>query len=198
MKRSLNPCRRYRRNLCLLAGGLLSGEEKVGIENHLAECADCRGYYDEIETVTAPLAGWERHFAHVEPTPETQSRWAKTIQAAAEVNRHEEPVRELTFAATVGNAVRLSFRELVWPCRHIWAGLTAVWIIILVANLSMQDHSPATPAKAAPVPEIIMTWQQQERLLAELIGPNEMSAATPPKPFSPQPSSQRRFEFLTA
>jgi hypothetical protein len=196
MKWSLNPCRRYRRSLCLLAGGVLSGEEKIGVENHLADCADCRGYYDEIKAVTAPLAGWGRHFAHVEPTPETQSRWAKTIQAAADVNRHEEPVRELTFAATVGNAVRLSFQELVWPCRHIWAGLATVWILILVADISMQDHSPTTLAKGSQVPEIFMTWQQQERLVAELIDPNEVRAAEPPKSFPPQPRSEQCFGLV--
>lgn len=88
--------------------------------------------------------------------------------------------------------------ELIWPCRRIWAGLTAVWILILVANLSMQDHSQLATAKSLPAPEIMMTWRQQERLLAELVGPDEMRAAPPPKPFLSRPSSERRLEILMA
>ncbi len=90
------------------------------------------------------------------------------------------------------------WRELIWPSRHIWAGLAAVWILILVANVSMQDHSQLATAKSLPAPEIIMTWRQQERLLAELVGPDEMRAAPPPKPFLPRPSSERRLEILMA
>ena len=90
----------------------------------------------------------------------------------------------------------LLWRELVWPCRRIWSGLTAVWILILVTNVSMQDHSQLATAKSLPAPEIIMTWRQQERLLAELVGPDEMRAAPPPKAFLPRPSSERRLEIL--
>ena len=44
---------------------------------------------------------------------------------------------------------------------------------------------------AAASPETIMAWRQQERLLAELIGPNETRAAEPPKPFLPQAPKRR-------
>jgi hypothetical protein len=43
-----------------------------------------------------------------------------------------------------------------------------------------------------------MTFPQQEKLLAELMGPNEPRVAVPLKPFSPPPSSERRFETLKA
>jgi hypothetical protein len=45
-----------------------------------------------------------------------------------------------------------------------------------------------------PSPEMILTFRQQEKLLAELIGPNEPQAAAPPKPFLPQPRSEGRIE----
>ncbi len=92
----------------------------------------------------------------------------------------------------------LIWRELIWPSRRIWAGLAAVWILILAANVSMRDHSQYVAEKSSPTPEIIMTWRQQERLLAELIGPNEVRVAQPPKPFLPRPRSERRFETLAA
>jgi len=88
------------------------------------------------------------------------------------------------------------WHELVWPCRRIWAGLAVTWVVILAVNFSIQDKSEIITEKS-PTPEMIMAWRQQERLLVELIGPNETHAAAPPKPFSPRPSSERRFEIST-
>jgi hypothetical protein len=87
------------------------------------------------------------------------------------------------------------WQELVWPCRRIWAGLAAVWLGILIVNFSQRDHSPGMAMKS-PSPTMILTFQQQERLLAELIGPDELRAAEPPKTFLPRPSSERRLETL--
>jgi hypothetical protein len=95
----------------------------------------------------------------------------------------------------LGGAKQL-WLELVWPCRRIWAGLAAVWIGILIANFSQRDQSPAMVMKSAPSPEMILSFRQQERLLSELIGPNEPSVAEPPKIVLPQPRSQRRIEVL--
>jgi hypothetical protein len=188
MKWFLNPCRRHRQSLCLLASGLLSNQDRVGIENHLAGCADCRSYYDEIKAVTAPLAGWEKHFAHIEPDAAVHLRPAKAV---APVGR---PESIHPFAPKI--ILRECWQQLIWPSRHIWTGLATVWILLLVANLSMQDHSPTALAKASPAPEIIMTWRQQERLLTELIGPGETTTGRPATPFLPQPRSEGRLEIL--
>lgn len=189
MKWLWNPCRRHRESLCLLASGLLSAPERNGIENHLAGCADCRSYFNQIKAMTVPLTDWEKHFAHIETGPAVQARLAKAITS---VGRPES-----IHPFTPKRVLLECWQQLIWPSRHIWAGLAAVWILILVANLSMQDHSQLATAKSLPAPEIIMTWRQQERLLAELVGPDEMRAAPPPKPFLPRPSSERRFENLT-
>jgi hypothetical protein len=91
------------------------------------------------------------------------------------------------------------WRELVWPCRRIWSGLAAVWVLIFVFNFSQRDKSEMMAGKTPlPSPDMILVFRQQERLLAELIGPNEMRIAEPPKTFLPRPSSERRFETLTA
>jgi hypothetical protein len=95
-------------------------------------------------------------------------------------------------------ALQTLWRELIFPCRRIWAGLAAVWILIFIVNFSQRDGSQTMMAKSAPSPEMILTFRQQEMLLAELIGQNEPQAAEPPKTFSPRPSSERRFEILTA
>jgi hypothetical protein len=87
------------------------------------------------------------------------------------------------------------WRELILPSRRIWTGLAAVWVIILAANFSMRDHAPITMAKS-PSPEMISTFQQQEQLLSELIGPDETSIAEPQKTFVPRPASERFPEIL--
>jgi hypothetical protein len=85
--------------------------------------------------------------------------------------------------------------ELVWPCRRIWAGLAAVWILIFVFNFSQRDPAEMLARKSSPPsPEMILVFRQQEKLLAELIGPNEPRVAEKPKVFLPRPSSERSFE----
>lgn len=96
----------------------------------------------------------------------------------------------------LGGAKNL-WRELVWPCRRTWAGLAAVWILILAVNFSMRDHSQPGFAKASPSPQLILALRQQEQLLNELIGPNQASIAEPQKTYSPRPDSLRTFEILT-
>ena len=89
------------------------------------------------------------------------------------------------------------WRELIWPCRRIWAGLAAIWILIFVFNLSQRDPSELMAKKLPPPsPEMILAFRQQQRLLAELIGPNETRAAEPAKPFLPQPRSEGRIEIF--
>lgn len=86
--------------------------------------------------------------------------------------------------------------ELIFPSRRIWAGLAIVWAFIFAVNVSQRDHSQMTLAKSSPSPEMILSFRQQEKLLAELIGQTESQVAEPPKTFLPRPSSQRRFEIL--
>lgn len=88
------------------------------------------------------------------------------------------------------------WRELIWPCHRIWAVLAAVWVLLLVANVSMRDSSQIIVAETSPTPEMILSFRQQEKILAELIGPNETHVPRPPKPSLPRPSSERRFGTL--
>ena len=75
--------------------------------------------------------------------------------------------------------VRLLWQELIFPSRRIWAGLAATWILIFVFNFSQRDPAELMARKSPPpAPEMILTFRQQERLLAELIGPNEVQAVS--------------------
>src|SRR5262245_21936862 len=90
MKR--NGCERFRESLGLLASSALPDAEGAAVEAHLAACPDCRQYFEELRSLTVPLANWERSFAQIEPTPALQQRWRNAVVSAGE----SEPVRRLT------------------------------------------------------------------------------------------------------
>jgi hypothetical protein len=158
------------------------------MENHFVECANCRKYYAGIKPIAKSLADWEINFASFEPAPDVKIRWVDAIRAA-----HKSSSAR-TFSP--GSIVWNIWHELFWPSRHIWAGLAAVWVLILAANVSMCANSQTVVAQYSPTPEMISSFRQQEKILAELIGSNEPRAARPPKVFPPQPSSERRFEIM--
>jgi hypothetical protein len=90
------------------------------------------------------------------------------------------------------------WRELFWPHPKAWAGLAAVWVLILAVNFSVRDKTPMVAEKAAPPsPEVIAELRQQKLLFAELIGSTETRVADRQKFFLPKPRSER-VEILTA
>lgn len=90
----------------------------------------------------------------------------------------------------------LLWRKLIWPSRRVWAGLAAAWVLIVAVNFSMRDRSPASTMAAAPAPQMMLTFREQQKLLNELIGPDKPRATEAATPFVPQPSSERRLEIL--
>ncbi len=112
---------------------------------------------------------------------------------AAVYDRRSSPP-PTTIAAHI---LKTLWHELILPSRRIWTGLAAVWILILAANFSMRDHPQRQMAKSVS-PEMAHSFQQQEQLLTELIGPIDPSVAEPQKSYTPRPSSQRLPEILAA
>jgi hypothetical protein len=95
----------------------------------------------------------------------------------------------------LGGSYRL-WRELIFPCRRTWTALAAIWVLIFVFNVSQRDKSELAGRKLPPPsPEAIMAWRQQERLLAELIGPSGTGDAERRKIFLPKPRTENA-EFL--
>jgi hypothetical protein len=184
MKWFLNPCGRYRQGISLLAGGVLSEPEKDQLARHLAACAGCRKYYEEIQAVTIPLANWEKDLAYLQPDQAAQDRWAKAIQAAGQ----PEPV----YQPTPGVALHGWWQDVFRPYRRVWAGLAAVWVVILAGNFSLRDHSPALATKSAPrSQEIIMALNDRQKIMAELLQDHSIPReAERPRSFSPKPRTE--------
>ena len=86
-----------------------------------------------------------------------------------------------------------AWRDLLLSFRWHLAGLGAAWLLILGFNLAAADHSQ-TVAERPPAGEILLAWQEKERLLAEILGPAQLQPPEPPKTAAPQPRSERRRE----
>jgi hypothetical protein len=122
-----------------------------------------------------------------QPLRQVPAEWRGEILAAA-TSCHSSRVTCLSFLSTLN--AQLS--TLLWPHPRAWAGLAAIWILILVVNFSMRDKTPVSAEKSSsPSPEVIVELRQQQRLLAELIGPRDIRDADRSKSFVPQPRSER-------
>ncbi len=122
--------------------------------------------------------------------------WRAKILAAA---GRESKVESREQVVHWHSAVITRLQALLWPNPQAWAGLTAVWILILAVDFSMRDPSPVMAEKTAPSsPEVIVELKQQQRLLAELMGPRDLSDADRSKSLGPRPRSELDSEILTA
>src|SRR5579872_7172178 len=122
MKLVFDRCACFRESLCLRASEALSQEECASLSSHLAVCVDCQRYQDEIMDVTATLAVRQKSLGSVEPSQDAHARWANDFTQALESDRPAWIVTLFWF-------LRWS-EDMVWPFRWIWAGLTAVWLMI--------------------------------------------------------------------
>jgi len=135
-----------------------------------------------------------------QPLRQIPTGWREEILAAADVNRRqiinrEEVGRGFTSAATRRSSLsslRSQLSAIFWPHPAAWAGLAAVWMVILTVNFSQRDPSSRVAEKfAPPSPEVIVELRQQQRILAELIGSRDAHDADRSKSFVPQPRSER-------
>jgi hypothetical protein len=66
------------------------------------------------------------------------------------------------------------WHELVLPCRHVWAGLAAVWMLILGLHLAAGvDQTSGVTANqvSKPGPELVAAVRERRELMAQLLDP---------------------------
>jgi hypothetical protein len=124
------------------------------------------------------------------------SEWRADILTAAQ-SVVGARLSTLNLRPSLLSTLNTQLSTVLWPHPKAWAGLAAVWILILALNFSTRDHSEIVAKKsAAPTPEVVAELQQQKLLFAQLIGSSDAREAEPPK-FFPRPRTER-IEILTA
>jgi hypothetical protein len=87
--------------------------------------------------------------------------------------------------------LRSVWEELIWPSRHAWAGLAAVWVAVFLLNARLESSVPAVAAaKARTSNEYVQSFHEQRRLLGELLASAQTPPAQPPRP-DHRPRSER-------
>jgi len=121
--------------------------------------------------------------------------------ALKELNHEESKAKRWPFSivALLLHGSKRCWCELIWPCRRTWAGLAAVWVVILAVNFAARDPLPVREAhNATPVSRnMFLALKEQKRLLAELTSPAPLRPVEKPKRTAPQPHSQRREDYLS-
>jgi len=182
MKRFVKPCGRCRESICLLASGALPEEEKAEAQAHLASCAECRKYFDQIKAVTAPLVNWERSFAQIQASPTLQMRWTTAISAEAKGEAHER--------LTIQALLHRCWLELLLPVRWHLAGMGALWMIAAFLNIEPSTQR-ASIAQNKPAPrQLLMALRENRRQISELINPPATESDPLPEVFIPRRRSE--------
>jgi anti-sigma factor RsiW len=182
-----NPCRHQRQNLRLLAAGVLPEREQRETKRHMAGCADCQAHYQQIRNLAASLADYRGSVAGVEPTPAARQRWARALRSAS---RSESAGRDDLKAG-----LARWWGELFHPYRRAWGGIAALWLVMWAVNWERPGSHGASGAGSSAPPVITQTFEEERRMLAELIPPADREPADAPRR-KPSPRSERPTPWL--
>ncbi len=129
-----------------------------------------------------------------QPLRPVPTEWREEILAEAGRGSRVEG-RAQNWVRSPSLVSRLS--TILWPHPVAWAGLAAVWIFIFTVDFSVNDRAPSVAEGYSPPPtEVMVELRQQQRLLAELMGPRETRDADRQKNSLPRPRSELHIEIL--
>ncbi|MBI5384500.1 MAG: zf-HC2 domain-containing protein [Verrucomicrobia bacterium] len=183
MKRFFNLCRRQRERLSLLASGALPDAERATTEAHLAACAECRRYFEEVRAVSRGLQSWRDTAPPVEPRPAWHAEWVRAIQPG------HEPMKPRAETSLPW------WQALFAGRRAALGGLGATWLLILFFRATAPEVAQPASQALLPAPRAVLMalkardpWSEQ-RVPAPESDDESAPAQRPPK--SPPPRSER-------
>jgi hypothetical protein len=87
--------------------------------------------------------------------------------------RHPEPANARTHGqpadSLAGTLFRTLWHELILPCRQVWKGLAAVWLILFILNVAQRHGSGTGELASGPSAPMVLAYYQQEKMLNELL-----------------------------
>lgn len=99
--------------------------------------------------------------------------------------QHPEPI--------LIHVLLIAWRELIRPCRYAWSVMAVLWLFFWIINAQTQlaGVPRGIVATTRAWSEKIRLFEEQRRVLAELTGTIDSSAAEPPRWAHPKPRSER-------
>jgi hypothetical protein len=143
---------------------------------------------------------FEKHLQR-QPLRQMPSEWRDGVLSAARQATRPQIVPRAACDGlwAVLSSLNSQLSTLLWPHPAAWAGLAAAWVVILGLSFTTRDAAVHVARRgSSPSPQVFMAFQEQQRLLTELIGPREIPAAERPKAAPPRPRSERRSGLMMA
>lgn len=154
----------YAGDLALYAMGALLGDERVAVEKHLAECADCR---HELELLRGDAALLAYSTAHSLPPQRSRQRLMDAVRQ--ESRRKELPARRSWWAAAPWVAA---------------AAMTILAVLLMRQNsglqeklASLRDRTSEQQSQLEQAQEVVATLTATDAMRVTLVG-----AKSPPQP----------------
>jgi hypothetical protein len=103
----------------------------------------------------------------------------------------KEQSRPASLVASLLGCSNKLWQELIWPCRRIWTGLAAVWVLLFIVDFSQRDNVSGVTGKPARSGEVIMSLQARQRWMNELLADRSAPPETDrSRNFAPKPRSE--------
>ena len=135
----------------------------------------------------------EKHLRS-QPMRQVPPQWRADILSAARQASPSEHAPRTTHHVPRSPSL---FSTLLWPHPAAWAGLAAAWVVIVGLSFTTRDtERHVARGVSSPSPQVFMAFQEQQRLLNELVGPREIPTAERPKAAPPRPRSERRSALM--
>ena len=155
----------------------LDAKTTLEIEQHLKACPACARLFAEEEKLEA------RMMAGLNRGPRTAALWEqieRAVVAAGSAASRPRPPRHVSqpvgwpaLLAALGAQLRAGWQASRWA----WAGLAAVWVVILALNFTAREpDAPLVAGQEAPsASEMRLALKQKQLLMAELaVTPNRL------------------------